>query len=109
LAAFTNNWSFLNRILAFHGLSDVFDIVVNSADVGSCKPDTGLYSTLLTMPNLQPCEVIIVDDRQQNIDVAQMLGFRGIRHINNGEVIEAMESLLNHWLFSRKSAIRPPA
>jgi putative hydrolase of the HAD superfamily len=94
IAAFTNNWSFADRILANHRVSHMFDTVVNSADVGCCKPDPCMFAALLARLDLKADEIVVVDDQQANIDAANILGFHGVRYEDMGSLIRAVDSLL---------------
>ena len=78
LAAVTNNWSFLDRLLASHGIADLFDIVINSSDVGHCKPSLAFFRILLERLGCKPEEVVFVDDDARNVAAARSLGLRTV-------------------------------
>ncbi len=63
------------RLRAF-GLNDVFDAVVNSARVGSAKPDPGIYRHAMKLTESAPSECLFVDDREKNCRVAHELGLQ---------------------------------
>ena len=78
LAAVTNNWSFLDRLLARHGIADLFDVVVNSADVGCRKPSNEFFRILLERLDCPPEEVLFVDDDAANVEAARSLGLQTV-------------------------------
>ena len=79
LAAVTNNWSFLGRLLARHGIADLFDVVINSSEVGCCKPSLEFFRILLGRLGCEPQEVVFVDDDAVNAAAAASLGMRTVR------------------------------
>jgi HAD superfamily hydrolase (TIGR01509 family) len=72
---------------------DLFDTVVNSADVGCCKPSPCMYETLLARLDKKANEIAIVDDQQDNIDAANLLGFHGVLYEDMERFSRAIESL----------------
>ena len=62
-----------------HGLIDHFAGFVISGDVGVRKPDVGIYKVLLQQVGRPAKECVLVDDGQENLDAAKLLGFRTIR------------------------------
>lgn len=57
VAAVSNNWSFLDCLLARHGIADLFTVVINSADVGWCKPAPEIFRVMLERLRRPPEEV----------------------------------------------------
>ena len=53
---------------------DYFDEQVVSCEIGLGKPDRRIYEYLLTRYGLNPAETIFIDDRKDNVDVAEELG-----------------------------------
>ena len=78
VVAVTNNWSFLDRLLARHGIVDLFDIVINSADVGCRKPSVEFFRILLERLGCAPERVVFVDDDEGNVEAARSLGLRTV-------------------------------
>ena len=93
ISAFTNNWSFVDRILENHHVLNLFDTVVNSADVGCCKPSPCIYDALLARLDIKADEIVVVDDQQVNIDAANAIGFHGVLYEDMERLIRAVESL----------------
>jgi putative hydrolase of the HAD superfamily len=93
IAAFTNNWSFAGRILEHHHVMNLFDAVVNSADVGCCKPSPGIYDALSARLDLLAGEIAVIDDQGANIDAANAMGFRGVLYEDMELLVRAVEAL----------------
>jgi putative hydrolase of the HAD superfamily len=69
---------YARAILTEHNLTRLFDEIVISAEVGLVKPSREIFEFALDKMQLQPKEAIFIDDRQQNITVANSLGIQSI-------------------------------
>ncbi len=56
------------------GIINLFDEVVNSADVGIKKPDKRIYEIMLRRLDLKSGEALFVDDREKNMATAREAG-----------------------------------
>ena len=54
-----------------HGVYDLFDDVVCSADVGMAKPDPRIYALAVRRIGLRPEECVFIDDLAQNVEAAR--------------------------------------
>lgn len=54
------------------------------------KPDPAIYQLLLKNYSLTPSECVFLDDTQENIDVANVLGIHGITFVNLEQAREAL-------------------
>jgi putative hydrolase of the HAD superfamily len=61
-------------------LRDCIDFFVVSSFVHFRKPDADMYRIALDTAQVQPSEVLYIEDRAMFIEVAESLGIRGIRH-----------------------------
>jgi len=52
----------------------LFDVVINSADVSVKKPDKRFYEIMVKRLQLQPEEILFIDDTERNTKVAESLG-----------------------------------
>jgi 2-haloacid dehalogenase len=73
------------------------DIVV-SGEVKQIKPDAAIYQTSLGqvrahLPDIQPAEVVFIDDVAGNIDAAIALGWKGIHHVSAEHTRERLRAL----------------
>ncbi len=66
----------LRDLLEALDVTDVFDEIVISGEVGVQKPDVAAYRIVLERLGLAPEETIFVDDFIENIDQAQRLGMQ---------------------------------
>lgn len=67
---------------------------VISYEVQMVKPETGIYTALLEKYNLQAEECVFLDDRADNIAVAESLGFHGIVVESHEQAAEELEKKL---------------
>ena len=54
------------------------------------KPDPTIYSLTLDKLQILPEEAVYVDDKRENVDVAQQLGMQGIVFDNEQNVIKKL-------------------
>ena len=79
-------------------LSDIFQIAdgaTYSFEVGSNKPNTNNFTTLLTKYDLIPNESIFIDDNPNNIKTANELGIHGIVFKNLEQCKKELEEIIN--------------
>ena len=60
------------------GISNVFDEIVISCEVGMIKPDPAIFSLMLDRLEVKADETVFIDDRIRNIDGAKKMGFHTI-------------------------------
>lgn len=94
------NWSAEKIGYAFANYSffSLFDGIVVSGVEKVVKPDRKIYEILLERYSLKPGECVFIDDNQDNVDMAKVLGINAIRFDNIGNVKEHLETLLNEQL-----------
>jgi putative hydrolase of the HAD superfamily len=68
----------------------IFDVYVNSAEVGLAKPDPAIYELTLARLGVSPGEAIFVDDGAANVQAAAALGIHAI-HFDG---IEALDTVI---------------
>lgn len=74
------------------------DIVV-SGELKLIKPDAAIYHRLCLgqvrahLPDIQPAEVVFIDDVAGNIDAAIALGWQGIHHVCAERTAERLREL----------------
>jgi putative hydrolase of the HAD superfamily len=61
-------------------MSELFDAVVISAEVGMRKPEPRIFRHAADVLGLRPSECIFIDDIEANVAAAEQLGFTGILH-----------------------------
>jgi small GTP-binding protein len=55
-----------------------FDGGIASCEVGVEKPNAEIYNLLLKKYNLKASNCLFIDDKQENVDIARHLGFKGV-------------------------------
>ena len=78
LAVLSNFTPDLNEYLEKYKISHFFERVFISAVLRMKKPDPAIYRHALKEMNILPRESLFIDDKEENIAVAQNLGMRGI-------------------------------
>ncbi|MBV9415229.1 MAG: HAD family phosphatase [Solirubrobacterales bacterium] len=95
LAICTNNireWE--ARWRAMLPVDEIFDVVVDSAFVGSRKPEPRIYEITLERLGVSPEASLFIDDIDVNCDGARQLGMQAIRFRSTDQAIEAIEAAL---------------
>jgi epoxide hydrolase-like predicted phosphatase len=93
----SNNGPDLTRLLDEMGISQLFDEIVVSADIGIMKPDERAYRAILAKLAISPSLAIFVDDFEQNVQGAQRIGMNAILFTPDSDV----DVQLLQWLNSR--------
>jgi HAD superfamily hydrolase (TIGR01509 family) len=91
VAALTNNWTFLDRLLERQGIADVFHVVVNSAETRCRKPNAEIYRLLLERIGCRADEVVFFDDDLVNVVAAEALGFRAVHFTTPDAAIASLD------------------
>ena len=95
LAICTNNvreWE--ARWRAMLPVDEIFDVVVDSAFVGSRKPERRIYEITLERLGTSPEATLFIDDVEINCDAARELGMDAIHFRSTDQAIEAIEAAL---------------
>lgn len=74
--------------------SELFDVIVYSAEEGIKKPNPEIFLRTLVRLGVAPKEAIYIDDRRENVDAAQVLGIQGILFTNTSEVRTTITTML---------------
>jgi putative hydrolase of the HAD superfamily len=77
-------------------LDELFDVVVNSCDVGLRKPDPRIYRLALErLGGLEPGEAAFLDDFPENVRGAEQVGLRAIHVTDWQAAIDRLEKMLS--------------
>jgi len=76
-----------------YGFTKHMDGCVVSAHVREVKPEEPIYKILLQNYKLKPEECVFMDDRQENLDTAERLGFKTILFTETGKAEKELRSL----------------
>jgi putative hydrolase of the HAD superfamily len=95
LAICTNNvkeWE--ERWRAMLPVDEIFDVVVDSAFVGTRKPEQRIYEITLERLGVAPEAALFVDDVDVNCEAARALGILAIQFQSTEQAIEEIEAAL---------------
>lgn len=96
VAMLTNATDAMEELLAErYGVADRFEAIVNSARVGTAKPDPAIYEELLQRLDLGAGEVVFIDDRAENVAAAASLGMHVAWFLSAAELERQLEPYLN--------------
>ncbi|CAB3397945.1 unnamed protein product [Caenorhabditis bovis] len=71
-----------------------FDYVIESCKEGYKKPDPRFYKVALNQCDLNPDEVIYIDDLKVNCEAARELGMRYIQVFNSMDMLEDLQEII---------------
>ncbi len=86
-------------------VEELFDVVVDSSQVGLRKPDPAIYLLTCERLGLSPQECLFVDDLRCNVDAATELGMTTIQCSDPVAIADEVVELL----LGRPAAAEPPA
>jgi putative hydrolase of the HAD superfamily len=95
LAICTNNvreWE--ARWRAMLPVEDIFDVIVDSAFVGTRKPEPRIYEITLERLGTSPEATLFIDDVDVNCEGARALGMNAIRFRSTDQALEDIETAL---------------
>lgn len=82
-----------HRIKTF-GLGSFVDAFISSSFVHIRKPDEDIFKLALDIAQMQPEEVVFIDDRPMFVQVAAKLGIKGIVHTDYNSTKQQLEAFL---------------
>lgn len=74
IALVSDAWPSMRFIYDYNNMTQYFDTIVISSELGVLKPDASMYETALEKLNLKPEECIFLDDNIDNCIGAKKLG-----------------------------------
>lgn len=72
---------------------DLFQVVVDSSEVGLRKPDPAIYRLTCERLGVEPARAAFVDDIPDNVEAARTFGLRAIHFTDTERTIEELTSL----------------
>jgi len=72
---------------------ELFDVVIDSSEVGVRKPDPVIYQELINRVGLPASHIAFVDDLAENLPAAEQLGIRVVRFIGLDSLRETLREL----------------
>jgi epoxide hydrolase-like predicted phosphatase len=74
--------------------STLFDVVVDSSEVGSRKPEPRIYEITRDRLGVAHDEIFFLDDIGQNLKAARALGWNTVLYTDTGAVLAVLEELI---------------
>ncbi len=93
LSLLTNATDRLEQDLKTLGINDCFANIFNSSVIGFTKPSTEIFTFLLDRLNLEPCEIVFIDDSLANVNAAEQMGFATIHFVGPEALNSGMKKL----------------
>jgi epoxide hydrolase-like predicted phosphatase len=96
MAICTNNvreWS--ARWQAMIPVAELFDVVIDSSELGVRKPDPRIYHATLAALGVAPEAAVFIDDMQINCEAATALGMRAVWFQETEQAIADVEAALD--------------
>jgi putative hydrolase of the HAD superfamily len=82
------------REQARYGFEQLVDVVVYSDEAGLAKPDPRAYELLCAELQVEPAELVFLDNREPNVSAAAGLGIHAILHRDAASSIAALDAVL---------------
>ena len=88
-------------------VDEIFEVVVDSAFVGSRKPEPRIYELTLEQLGVGPEAALFIDDLEANCDGARALGMRAVWFQSSQQAIDEVEAILASAGAPSSNADRP--
>ena len=85
----------LLKILEQEGITELFDALTISYQVGATKPNRKIYLKAAEQLNCSPTECIFIDDKLENTAAAEKLGMQTIEYRDFKQMDEDLKELLH--------------
>jgi putative hydrolase of the HAD superfamily len=79
-------------------LDELFDVVVESSKVGVRKPDPKIYELACEAMQVEPDEVVFLDDLGINLKPAAAMGMTTIKVVDSRQAISDLEAIVGFSL-----------
>jgi putative hydrolase of the HAD superfamily len=76
------------------GLAELFDVVIESSQVGVRKPDTAIYELVCRELGIEPREAVFLDDLGGNLKPARAMGMTTIKVDDPDEALTRLERVV---------------
>src|SRR5215813_1197098 len=85
------NEAHIDFVRSNYRVLDYFDHHVLSYEVGSLKPDRGIFDHAIAVSGYAPSELFFTDDREENILAARQLGMHAHQFENELQLVTALQ------------------
>jgi len=94
-AVLTNNFVSGEGTTQIHDVLELFDVVVESSKVGVRKPDREFYELACRMAEVEPSEVVFLDDLGINLKPARAMGMTTLKVTDPHLALAELGEILN--------------
>jgi epoxide hydrolase-like predicted phosphatase len=77
-----------------YGFEDLVDELVYSHECALSKPDPRSYALVCARLDVEPARVVFVDDNEENVEGARLVGLHAVLCTDNAKTISGIEELL---------------
>lgn len=93
IAILSNYTSELRKDLSTLGVSELFDYVFVSGEMGVQKPDPRVFTTVCEKLSIKPKEMIFIDDTRKSLETADEVGYTPILFESNEQLVARLQEL----------------
>jgi putative hydrolase of the HAD superfamily len=93
-ALLTNNVVGMDHDRRFGDLLDLFDPIVESSKIGVRKPDSRFYEMACELADVEPADVVFLDDLGVNLKPARALGMTTIKVTDPAVALAELEAVV---------------
>lgn len=97
------------RLEAELDLASLFDLVVDSSEVGMRKPEPAIYQHVTERLGVDPDRVVYLDDFAHNLGPAESTGWTVIHVTGPDQLLADLDRLLGHGPTQEEAAVSPAA
>jgi putative hydrolase of the HAD superfamily len=91
----SNAWDDLRPVIENQWcISDAFEDIIISAEVGLAKPDQRIYQLAIERLGVLPDEAVFFDDVLENVQAARQVGLHAAQFENREQAIQELEQIL---------------
>ncbi len=84
----------MSHLVELHDLKSIFDPIIVSADIGSSKYTSEIFTRSLGLAGASPAQAIFIDNTPKNLEAAATLGLHVIHHDDDKNDIDSLKSTL---------------
>lgn len=92
VALLSNGTTRLRRDLEVLDLTDEFDVIFNTAEIGMAKPDPQVFHHVLGELEVTADEAVFIDDMEPNVEGARSVGIPAHQHADRESTIDFLRS-----------------
>jgi len=90
----TNHLSYIRNFIESSFDKSYLDDVIISAEINKIKPNPDFYNYILEKLNIEPSELLFLDDNIENINGANKLGINTIKVEKNMDILKEINNII---------------